>query len=406
MEFCSKCFKRRCRCGQSKIEIDYYIYPAIYELNRKGYETDSCCSGHPLDLQRPAYISFCEEIGVDLDLEYFQFESYSYRGIHIRRNCIRMKPEYLHKLKKKRTNKLELIQNANRELYVWAQSLPPRIDEPWDKINFPDSYFGGEVSDDEVIDIQKPWVIFANAGHGCKFAVDEFFNEIECAGELTEIIVNQAGEIKQFFDSDYVPNVIQHGRHSFLEEKIRFDITGDYRFLLCGYEPYVTVEKLVVGEATWYLSYARTDIAFECGDGEESYYTEDFGPEYEDFEDYHPTKVTISRKRHECVDALFDEHDIEDFFADHKNGTELDLFTFLFNRMCRMNINTCVFSSDNVNIVFSNKTDFSLLLLQDRNVFAFGKAEYEYMDFPRVCVDHKELFVYANNRLLFRKAVE
>ena len=70
-----------------------------------------------------------------------------------------------------------------------------------------------------------------------------------------------------------------------------------------------------------------------------------------------------------------------------------------------MNINTCVFSSDNVNVVFSNKTDFSLLMLQDRNMIAFGEAEYEYMDFPRVCVDRKELFVYANNRLLFRKVV-
>lgn len=406
MEFCSNCFKRRCRCGKPKIEIDYYIYPAIYELNRKGYRTGSCCSGHPLDPLKRTYVHFLEDLDVELNLEHFQFESYSYRGIHVRRNCILLKPEIVHKLNKKRTNKLELIQNANKELYVWAQSLPPRIDEPWERIVFPDSYFGGEVTDDEIIDIQKPWVIFANAGNGCKFAADDFFDEIECEGELTEIVVNQAGQIKQFFDSDYISNMLQHGRHSLLEEKIKFDITGDYRLLLCGYEPYVTVEKLLVGEAIWYLSYARTDIAFEYGDGEESYYGEDFCSEYEDYEDYHPAKEIARRKRHTCVDALFDEYDIEDFFADHQNGTELDLFTFLFNRMCRMNINTCVFSSDNVNIVFSNKTDFSLLLLQDRNVFAFGKAEYEYMDFPRVCVDHKELFVYANNRLLLRKVVE
>ena len=329
MEFCSKCYKRRCRCGKPKIEIDYYIYPAIYELNRKGYRTSSCCSGHPIDPQRRTYVYFPEDLDIELNLEHFQFESYSYRGIHVRRNCILLKPEIIHKLNKKRTNKLELIQNANKELYMWARRLPARIDEPGERIDFPDSYFGGEVTDDAVIDIQKPWLLFSKVGQGCKYTVDDFFNEIECTGDLTEIIVNQTGQIKQFFDSDYAANMGPIGRHNLLEEKIKFDITGGYRFLLCGYEPYVTVEKLLVGEAAWYLSYARTDIAFEYGDGEESYYIEGFGSEHEDYEDYQPTKTTTGGKRREHVDVLFDKDDVDDFFVDHKNGTELDLFTFL-----------------------------------------------------------------------------
>lgn len=396
MEFCSKCFKRRCRCGKPKIEIDYYIYPAVYELNRKGYKTRSCCSGHPLDPLKRTSISFAEDLDIELDLEHFQFESYNYRGIHIRRNSILLKPEIIHKLSKKRTNKLELIQNANRELYAWARSLPIKTDEPWERIDFPDSYFGGEVEDDTVIDIQKPWIIFTKNGQGCKYTIDEFFDEIEGTGELTEILVNSAGNIGQFFDSDFSQGL--------LKSKIAFDVTGDYRLLLCGYEPYATIEKLVVGESIWYIAYARTDIAFEYGDENETSYVENFDFD-DEYEDVRPAKGAINRKAHVYLDNLFDEYDVSDFFADHQDATEIDLFAFFFNRMCRMNINTCVFSSDNVNVVFSNKTDFSLLMLQDRNMIAFGEAEYEYMDFPRVCVDRKELFVYANNRLLFRKVV-
>lgn len=396
MEFCSKCFKRRCRCGKPKVEIDYYIYPAVYELNRKGYETRSCCSGHPLDPLKRTSISFVEDLDIELDLEHFQFESYNYRGIHIRRNSILLKPEIIHKLSKKRTNKLELIQNANRELYAWARSLPIKTDEPWERIDFPDSYFGGEVEDDTVIDIQKPWILFTKNGQGCKYTIDEFFDEIEGTGELTEILVNSAGNIGQFFDSDFSQGL--------LKSKIAFDVTGDYRLLLCGYEPYATIEKLVVGESIWYIAYARTDIAFEYGDENETSYVENFDFD-DEYEDIRPAKGAINRKARVYSDNLFDEYDVSDFFADHQDATEIDLFTFFFNRMCRMNINTCVFSSDNVNVVFSNKTDFSLLMLQDRNMIAFGETEYEYMDFPRVCVDRKELFVYANNRLLFRKVV-
>ena len=397
MDFCSKCFKRRCRCGKSKIEIDYYIYPAVYELNRKGYETRSSCSGHPLDPLKRTSISFAEDLDIELDLEHFQFESYNYRGIHVRRNSVLLKPEIIHKLSKKRTNKLELIQVANRELYTWAQSLPSKREEPWEKIDFPDSYFGGEIADDAVIDIQKPWILFTKNGEGCKYTLEEFFDEIESTGELTEILVNSAGNIGQFFDSDFSQGL--------LKNKIAFDVTGDYCLLLCGYEPYATIEKLVVGESVWYLAYARTDIAFEYGDENETSNVENFDFD-DEYEDVRPAKDTINRKVRVHSDNLFDEYDVSDFFAEHQNATEIDLFTFLFNRMCRMSINTCVFSSDNVNVVFSNKTDFSLLMMQDRNVIAFGEADYEYMDFPRVQVDQKEFFVYANDRLLLRKVVE
>lgn len=55
---------------------------------------------------------------------------------------------------------------------------------------------------------------------------------------------------------------------------------------------------------------------------------------------------------------------------------------------------------------FSNKTDFNLLMTNDQSVVAFGDADYEYMDFSRIYVAQKEVFVYTNGRLLMRKEVE
>lgn len=407
MEYCSNCFKKTCRCGKPKVEIDYYIYPAIYELNRKGYATSSCCSGHEDSECLSTYISFYEAVSEDIQSEYFQYDSYSYRGFHERRNCIRVKPEIIKKYKKKRTNKLELIRAINRDLYFWARQLPSKVPVVNQGIDFPEDYFDQESEDDEIIDVQMPWIFFAKASKGCGYTVDDFFNEIECGEELSELIVNRTGKTKRFSESDYALNGIYTTNSTFLREKIKFDISGDFRYLLCGYEPYMTIERLLVGEASWYLAYARTDIATEYGDTEEVTY-QDYSFEEDDEElkyDHLTTKVSC-RKLQLQSENLFDEDDIADYFDEHPNDHELDLFSYLFNRMCAMNINICVFSADNVNIIFSNRTDFSLLMTEEQNVIAFGKADYEFMDFPRIYVDKKEAFIYANGRLLMRKELK
>lgn len=404
MEYCSNCFKKICRCGKPRVEIDYYIYPAIYELNRKGYATNSCCAGHENSEHLSTYISFYEEIAVEINSEYFQYDSYNYRGFHERKNCIRVKPDIIKKYKKKRTNKLELIQAVNRDLYAWAVSLPTKIPVVNDKIEFAADYFEQEIESDEVIDVQMPWILFAKASRGCSYTVDDFFNEIDSNGELTELIVNRSGRMKRFCEADYA----YASNSAILRDKIKFDISGDFRFLLCGYEPYLTTERLLVGEASWYLSYARTDIATEYGDIEEVSYQDNYFEEEEDedFQHDYPSKDFVCRKVHLQNENLFGEDDIADFYDEHPNSHEFDLFAYLFNRMCGMNINICVFSADNVNVIFSNRTDFSLLMTEEQNVIAFGKADYEFMDFPRIHVAQKEAFVYANGRLLMRKELK
>ena len=91
MEYCPNCFKRTCRCGKSyKVEIDYYIYPAIYELNRKGYRTTNCCSGHEYNQIMNTYVAFSEDIIEEFVSDYWQYDSYNYRGFHERKNIIRI----------------------------------------------------------------------------------------------------------------------------------------------------------------------------------------------------------------------------------------------------------------------------------------------------------------------------
>ena len=59
-EFCPKaeCF------GGEVVPIDELMIPAIIELNKKGYYTEFCCSGHVYDVSAGGYIKFAE--GIDL----------------------------------------------------------------------------------------------------------------------------------------------------------------------------------------------------------------------------------------------------------------------------------------------------------------------------------------------------
>lgn len=408
MEYCAKCFKRICRCGAQKIDIDYYVYPAVYELNRKGYVTTSCCSGHEKEDRLATYISFAEEIDEDLDSEYFHYDSYNYRGFHERRKYIRVKPEIVKTFKKKRTNKLALIQAANRELYRWATTLPSKIPLEDSGVEFTDSYFDEEIKCEEIIDVQKPWLLFAKPAFRNVQTTDDFFCEIDPVGELTEIVVNRLGQMKRFSDNDYVATGEQLRNSGFLKDKVTFDVAGDYRLLLCGYEPYVMVERLLIGGAVWYLSYARTDIAIEYGDHEESFGAAACSEtdNMDEFEESYHDKTVINYGYPGGLAPLFDEYDIEDFMDEHLDADELSLFSYLFNKMCRMKINACVFNADNVNIVFSNQTDFGMVMTSEQSVIVFGSANYENLDFSQVCVARKEMLVYANGRLLLRRDVE
>ena len=405
MKYCSNCLKQSCRCGSPKIDVDYYIYPAIYELNRKGYKINSCCSGYEDDSNLTTCIVFKKELEENIDSEYFQYEAYKYRGIHESRDCIRVKAEIQKQFKKKRTDKLKLIQTVNKDLYRWAKTLPIKSEFPCQEIEFPDSYFDKEVERDEIVDVQKPWMLFTKLATNNGQTLRDFLEEIDGAKFVTEVIVNKSGRIMKFSDRDYTS---ERG----LLKKIDFDISGDFQYFLCGYEPYAVIEKIIVNNAVWYMAYARTDVAIEYGDADKIIHKDSYRYGYNWDCDWDEDEECCEG-RNECRTAeealdqpLFDEYDIEDFIDEHPNANELELFTCLFEKLSEKNINICVFSADNINIVFSNQIDFHVLLENEQSVIAFGEADYEYIEFSKVHVERKNIYVYANGKLLIKKEVE
>lgn len=57
---CGNCYKLTetrgktyfCNCGGPKFKIDENMIPIILELNKKGYKTKACCSGHYVQLHK------------------------------------------------------------------------------------------------------------------------------------------------------------------------------------------------------------------------------------------------------------------------------------------------------------------------------------------------------------------
>ena len=82
---------------------------------------------------------------------------------------------------KKRTNKLQLIQEINKELYLWAQSLPCQEEDYEDALIFPLSYFDQEVVDDAIVDVQRPWLLFTKPASMNSHILQDFFGEVHNA---------------------------------------------------------------------------------------------------------------------------------------------------------------------------------------------------------------------------------
>ena len=93
-------------CNEVVCEMDDMIIDSIIILNKKGYNTQFCCSGHLSEKFITTYIKFVENpqtapIGFRLDGD-----------------CIR------YPLSKLGVDGFEQILNANLEIYKWATSLP------------------------------------------------------------------------------------------------------------------------------------------------------------------------------------------------------------------------------------------------------------------------------------------
>lgn len=102
-------------CHGQVVKIDELILPTIIELNKKGYITEFCCSGHSYEEKYTnTYISFASEV-VPLKLP----EGFAVEKIN-NKICIRKK-YYSDTVPK--SERFQEIIKTNLELLKWANSL-------------------------------------------------------------------------------------------------------------------------------------------------------------------------------------------------------------------------------------------------------------------------------------------
>lgn len=381
---CPKCFERTCRCRCPKIEIDYLIYPAIRELNKKGYRTNNCCSGHPTNLSLSTYIKFDYDLSVDLTSEYMQFETYTYKTVHERKNIIRPKKEIAHTYSKKRTDKDALIRLINRDLYRWAKTLPYNKNGKNDCINrnnrevvnntdsiYPDFYF--EVDDyPEINDCSKPWVLICEPSVAHRETIFSFLEQYRNEA-IYELILNSCGELRKELYTDYKYDI------KTLAEKIGYYCSLKPKIVQFGTEQFIRTDVVQSGENDFYISYA--------------YY--DFFENPTKYQEYYEDAFTLAP-------LPFDVIDLEDDLYDMFGAESLTVWAKFFNKMISFNINICVISSKNVQMVFSNKIDFKVST--DGPIsFLFGTKEDKSDGYLSVHVSKKEICIFVNDIFMMRK---
>ena len=109
--------RRTCKhCGGLLVQIDEMLLTTISVLNKKGYHTKFCCSGHVYDTFPQTYIYFTGDVKLPDIPEGFRYEDGYYGGGF----CIRKDveddwtPRYSH---------MEILQR-NLKLIEWATELP------------------------------------------------------------------------------------------------------------------------------------------------------------------------------------------------------------------------------------------------------------------------------------------
>lgn len=128
---CTACYRvmrrsktpKKCKgCGleHTYVEIDEMMLPVIQMLNRKGYHTEHCCSGHYVDSDISTYIQFSRDIMTPIDglPNMFEWEPPRYFGMVLRlKECYRNDSEPQRSIN---------IHNGIIQLIRWVESLPYR----------------------------------------------------------------------------------------------------------------------------------------------------------------------------------------------------------------------------------------------------------------------------------------
>lgn len=354
MNCCPRCFERYCDCNAGSIDIDYYMYPAIYELNRKGYRTQYCCSGHADEDFIHTYILFSAAVEAEIDSEYFGFDSYRYRGLHVKRNKIHVKRPVAELFKKKSTDKEALIQNVNREIYHWAQALPIKALSPvMEEKAFPDDYFEAEVVQGDT----KPWLWLRPGLTRGEVAISDYEAAVSVRKGMSPVnTCILAGANSQFMR--YRSGLRQSPFES-LKEVLRFPV----RMAAFGMSREIHMDAVSLNECFWQVTYTHAD-----------------------------------------ADHEIDSYELEDYREEHPNADALSAFRKVFDDLTKGGCYICLFSSGENIILFTNKMPFAYHVGADYTAFLIGDMDYSCTEMRHV-QPGKEMFVFANGALLFSEVL-
>ena len=380
MYCCSSCFKTQCRCNSRKINIDHYIYPAIYEFNRKGYITEESCSGHADAKSLNTYIKFKEDLAYEIKSDLVYFDTYKYNGVHIRKNVIKAKPEIYKRFKKKRPDKSEIIREINKELYRIAKAIPAYISEDAlpAETDISENFFDQETFVPDITDLHEPWMLVIPFRTDYIEKVEEFFSMNENRFNLYEIVINQTGYRQCFNHLDYKESSRNYydTQEKLVKNRIVFDITSLPRLVQFGLEKDIKTEELVLinknyDDVTWYLSYASHD-------------------EVKSYDN--PQEKGVSS-------------DIQDYNEINIQSDKVDVFAYGFELLIQKGVHICAFSSEHSIIVFSDRIDFSYNVSDSGMSIMFGQMEEDSYEFSHVKVISKKCFVFADQALLIGKEI-
>ena len=97
-------------CHGQVVHLDELIAPTVIELNKKGYYTKYCCSGHWYDKCCGTYIYFHEKYVPDVIPDGFVLED----------DCCTIRSRFDDS---EYEDKYNFVIDTNRKLYEWAKSL-------------------------------------------------------------------------------------------------------------------------------------------------------------------------------------------------------------------------------------------------------------------------------------------